>query len=147
MNQIRMSKIEQPRDLLIYGEPEHNATFLEEWLKRYEEENPLDRRTEIYWYSKDPRERWYDHKRIAIFKEMNTTESYFDVRDTLNIEIMKLRLINPHVVILITINGSTLNDFKNDVEKDELEGFLAISSDQVDGLSKLFKILKFKHSY
>lgn len=147
MNQIGMSKTEQPRNLLIYGEPEHNATFIDEWLNRYEEENALDRRTEIYWYSKDPRERSYDHKRIAIFKEMNTTESYFEVRDTLNIEIMKLRLINPQVVILITSNGSTLNDFKNDVEKDELEGFLPISSDQVDGLSKLFKILKFKHSY
>ena len=147
MKQNRMSKTEQPRNLLIYGEPEHNATFIDEWLNRYEEENVLDRRTEIYWYSKDPRERSYDHKRIAIFKEMNTNESYFDVRDTLNIEIMKLRLINPHIVILITSNSSTLNDFRSDVEKDELQGILAISSDQVDGISKLFKILKFKHSY
>ena len=147
MNQIQMSKTEQPRDLLIYGEPKQNATFLEEWLKRYEEENPLDRRTEIYWYSEDPRERSYDHKRIAIFKEMNTNESYFDVRDTLNEEIMKLRMINPHVVILITTNGSTLYDFRNDMEKDELKSILAISSDQVDGITKLFKILKFKHSY
>lgn len=142
-----MSKTEQPRDLLIYGEPKQNATFLDEWLKRYEEENPLDRRTEIYWYSEDPRERSYDHKRIAIFKEMNTNESYFDVRDTLNEEIMKLRMINPHVVILITTNGSTLYDFRNDMEKDELKSILAISSDQVDGITKLFKILKFKHSY
>lgn len=147
MNQIQMSKTEQPRDLLIYGEPKQNATFLDEWLKRYEEENPLDRRTEIYWYSEDPRERSYDHKRIAIFKEMNTNESYFDVRDTLNEEIMKLRMINPHVVILITTNGSTLYDFRNDMEKDELKSILAISSDQVDGITKLFKILKFKHSY
>lgn len=147
MNQIQMSNTEQPRNLMIYGEPNQNATFIEEWLNRYEEENPLDRRTEIYWYSEDPKERYYDHKRIAIFKEMNTTESYFDVRDTLNIEIMKLRLINPRVVILITVSGSTLYDFKNDLEKDELKGFLAISSDQVDGISKLFKILKFKHSY
>lgn len=147
MNQIQMSNTEQPRNLMIYGEPKQNATFLEEWLNRYEEENPLDRRTEIYWYSEDLRERYYDHKRIAIFKEMNTAESYYDIRDTLNVEIMKLRLINPRIVILVTINGSTLNDFKNDVEKDELEGFLPISSDQVDGISKLFKILKFKHSY
>ena len=34
MNQIGMSKTEQPRNLLIYGEPEHNATFIEEWLNR-----------------------------------------------------------------------------------------------------------------
>lgn len=141
-----MSEIEQPRDLLIYGEQENNATVLEEWLKRYEEENALDRRTEIYWYSKDPRERYYDHKRIAIFMEMNTSESYFDVRDTLNEEIMKLRLINPRVVILITVSSSTLNNLRNDKEKDELESILAISSDQVDGISRLFKIMRFKHS-
>ena len=147
MNQIQMSNMEQPRDLMIYGEPKQNATFLEEWLNRYEEENPLDRRTEIYWYSEDPRKRYYDHKRIAIFKEMNTGESYYDIRDTLSKEIKKLRLINPRIIILITANGSTMNDFMNDVERSKFGNILAISSDQVDGISKLFKILKFKHSY
>lgn len=142
-----MSKVEQPRNLMIYGEPNQNTTFLDEWLKRYEEENTLDRRTEIYWYSEDPRERYYDHKRIAIFKEMNQIESYYDMKNILNEEIKKLRLINPRIVILITIDGSLFNDFMNDKQKGELNGILNISSDQVDGISKLFKILKFKHSY
>lgn len=147
MNQIQMSNTEQPRDLMIYGEPKQNETFLDEWLKRYEEENTLDRRTEIYWYSEDPKERSYDHKRIAIFKEISNIESYYDMKNILNEEIKKLRLINPRIVILITINGSTLNEFMSDMQKGELNGILSISSDQVDGIYKLFKILKFKHSY
>lgn len=144
-----MSKMEQPRDLLIYGDSKKNEIFLNKWLEWYEKVNPLNRREDIYWYSEDPRERKYDNKRIGIFKEMNSIENYFEMRNILNEEIKKLRLINPRIIILITINKITLSYIMNGKIQweNQMNGILAVSSNEINEIDKLFKILKFKHSY
>lgn len=144
-----MSKIEQPRDLLIYGDLKKNEIFLNKWLEWYEKVNPLNRKEEIYWYSEDPKKRSYDHKKIAIFKEMNYIESWFEFQNILNEEIKKLKLINPRIIILITINKITLSYIMNGKMKweNQINGILAVSSNEINEIDKLFKILKFKHSY